>query len=43
MGDDHGAKSSTVACYSDLNFASLGLPFLAPANVQDVLITVFMA
>ena len=36
VGDDHGAKSSTVACYSDLNFASLGLPFLAPANVQDV-------
>lgn len=37
VGDDHGAKSSTVACYSDLNFASLGVPLLAPANVQDVL------
>ena len=37
VGDDHGAKSSTVACYSDLNFASLGMPLLAPSNVQDVL------
>tara|TARA_R110002073_G_scaffold22414_12_gene77497 strand:+ start:14762 stop:18226 length:3465 start_codon:yes stop_codon:yes gene_type:complete len=37
VGDDHGAKSSTVACYSDLNFASLGAPLLAPANAQDVL------
>ncbi|WP_164662172.1 indolepyruvate ferredoxin oxidoreductase family protein [Tropicibacter sp. Alg240-R139] len=37
VGDDHGAKSSTVACYSDLNFASLGMPLLAPANAQDVL------
>ncbi len=36
VGDDHGAKSSTLACYSDTNFAALGLPFLAPANVQDV-------
>ncbi|WP_319825956.1 indolepyruvate ferredoxin oxidoreductase family protein [Thalassovita sp.] len=37
VGDDHGAKSSTLACYSDLNFASLGIPLLAPANAQDVL------
>jgi len=37
VGDDHGAKSSTVACTSDMNFASLGIPLLAPANVQDVL------
>lgn len=37
VGDDHGAKSSTVACYSDTNFASLGIPLLAPANAQDVL------
>ena len=37
VGDDHGAKSSTLACYSDLNFASLGAPLLAPANAQDVL------
>ncbi|MFV0409307.1 MAG: indolepyruvate ferredoxin oxidoreductase family protein [Paracoccus sp. (in: a-proteobacteria)] len=37
VGDDHGAKSSTLACYSDLNFAALGAPLLAPANAQDVL------
>ncbi|MCV2888789.1 indolepyruvate ferredoxin oxidoreductase family protein [Ruegeria aquimaris] len=37
VGDDHGAKSSTVACCSDMNFASLGVPLLAPANAQDVL------
>ncbi len=37
VGDDHGAKSSTLACYSDLNFASLGMPLLAPSNAQDVL------
>ncbi|MCA0869870.1 indolepyruvate ferredoxin oxidoreductase family protein [Seohaeicola saemankumensis] len=37
VGDDHGAKSSTLACYSDLNFAALGMPLLAPANAQDVL------
>lgn len=37
VGDDHGAKSSTLACYSDLNFASAGIPLLAPANVQEVL------
>ena len=32
VGDDHGAKSSTLACYSDTSFASLGAPLLAPAN-----------
>ena len=37
VGDDHGAKSSSVACYSDYNFVSLGLPLLAPANAQEVL------
>lgn len=37
VGDDHGAKSSTLACYSDLNFASTGIPLLAPATAQDVL------
>jgi len=37
VGDDHGAKSSSVACYSDSNFASIGAPLLAPANAQDVL------
>ncbi len=37
VGDDHGAKSSTVACSSDGNFAALGMPLLAPANAQEVL------
>jgi indolepyruvate ferredoxin oxidoreductase len=37
VGDDHGAKSSTVACYSDYNFVSAGVPLLAPANAQEVL------
>lgn len=37
VGDDHGAKSSTLACYSDLNFASAGIPLLAPSNAQEVL------
>lgn len=37
VGDDHGAKSSTLACYSDGNFSSLGMPLLAPANAQEVL------
>ncbi|MCB1410048.1 MAG: indolepyruvate ferredoxin oxidoreductase family protein, partial [Rhodobacteraceae bacterium] len=37
VGDDHGAKSSTVACYSDYNFVSAGIPLFAPANAQEVL------
>ena len=37
LGDDHGAKSSTVACYSDLLFESLGSPLLYPASVQEIL------
>ncbi len=37
VGDDHGAKSSTLACYSDYNFVSAGMPLLAPANAQEVL------
>ncbi|MCC5858134.1 MAG: indolepyruvate ferredoxin oxidoreductase family protein [Ectothiorhodospiraceae bacterium] len=37
VGDDHGAKSSTLACYSDYNFVSAGMPLLAPANPQEVL------
>jgi indolepyruvate ferredoxin oxidoreductase len=36
-GDDHGAKSSTVACYSDILFESLGSPLLYPSNVQEIL------
>lgn len=37
VGDDHGAKSSTLACYSDYNFVSAGMALLAPANAQEVL------
>ena len=37
VGDDHGAKSSTLTCYSDFNFVSVGVPLLAPANAQEVL------
>ncbi len=37
IGDDHGAKSSTVACYSDNLFESLGSPLLYPSNVQEIL------
>ncbi len=36
-GDDHGAKSSTVANYSDLNFVANAIPLLAPSNAQEVL------
>jgi indolepyruvate ferredoxin oxidoreductase len=36
-GDDHGAKSSTLACYSDILFESLGIPLLYPSNVQEIL------
>ncbi len=36
-GDDHGAKSSTVACYSDILFESMGMPLLYPASVQEIL------
>ena len=37
VGDDHGAKSSTVACYSDILFESMGAPLLYPSNVQEIL------
>ena len=37
VGDDHGAKSSTLACYSDYNFVSAGIPFLSPSNTQEIL------
>jgi len=37
VGDDHGAKSSSVACFSDYNFVSAGIPLLYPANAQEVL------
>ena len=36
-GDDHGAKSSTVACYSDIVFESIGMPVLYPGSVQEIL------
>ena len=36
-GDDHGAKSSTVAHQSEHDFQSAGLPVLYPANVQEYL------
>ncbi|WP_341667414.1 indolepyruvate ferredoxin oxidoreductase family protein [Alcaligenes sp. SDU_A2] len=36
-GDDHGAKSSTVAHQSEHVFAAAGIPVLYPANVQEYL------
>jgi indolepyruvate ferredoxin oxidoreductase len=36
-GDDHGAKSSTVANFSDPLLVSLGIPVLYPANTQEIL------
>lgn len=36
-GDDHGAKSSTVAYQSEHNFISAGIPVLYPASVQEYL------
>ena len=36
-GDDHGAKSSTVAAQSDFVFQAVSIPVLAPATVQDYL------
>ncbi|MDV8001147.1 indolepyruvate ferredoxin oxidoreductase family protein [Rhodococcus sp. IEGM 1408] len=37
VGDDPGAKSSTVPCASELALADLYLPTLYPADPQDVL------
>ncbi|MFP5406447.1 MAG: indolepyruvate ferredoxin oxidoreductase family protein, partial [Gammaproteobacteria bacterium] len=34
-GDDHGAKSSTVAAQTDFIFQAVSMPVLAPATVQD--------
>jgi len=34
-GDDHGAKSSTVAAQTDFLFQAVSIPVLAPATVQD--------
>ena len=36
-GDDHGAKSSTVAHQSEHDLISAGIPVLYPANVQEYL------
>jgi indolepyruvate ferredoxin oxidoreductase len=36
-GDDHGAKSSTVANFSDPIFMAVGMPVLYPSNTQELL------
>lgn len=36
-GDDHGAKSSTVANFSDPVFIAIGMPILYPSNTQELL------
>ena len=36
-GDDHGAKSSTVANFSDAIFIAVGIPVLYPSNTQELL------
>jgi indolepyruvate ferredoxin oxidoreductase len=36
-GDDHSAKSSTMAAQTDHLFQAVGMPVLAPATLQDVL------
>ena len=36
-GDDHGAKSSTIAAQTDFIFKAVSMPVLAPATVQDYL------
>ncbi|MEN9314969.1 MAG: hypothetical protein RIS35_1362 [Pseudomonadota bacterium] len=36
-GDDHGAKSSTMAAQTDFIFKAVSIPILAPATVQDYL------
>ena len=35
-GDDHLAKSSTVACQSEFQFVDCEMPILNPADLQDV-------
>lgn len=36
-GDDHGAKSSTIANFSDQIFIAAGMPVLYPSNAQELL------
>jgi indolepyruvate ferredoxin oxidoreductase len=37
VGDDPAAKSSSVPCASEFTFADLAIPFLYPADSQDIL------
>lgn len=37
VGDDHGAKSSSLAHQSEHLMAAMGVPVLYPADVQDIL------
>ena len=37
VGDDHACKSSTLPSASEFSLRDLGVPILAPADVQDVL------
>lgn len=36
-GDDHGAKSSTAANFSDPSFIAVGMPVLYPSNTQELI------
>ena len=36
-GDDHAARSSSVAHQSEHQFSAAGIPVLAPAGIQDIL------
>ncbi len=36
-GDDHLAKSSTIACQSEFQFVDCEMPILNPADLQDVI------
>lgn len=36
-GDDHGCKSSTVPHQSDFSLYNVGIPFLFPGNVQEII------
>jgi indolepyruvate ferredoxin oxidoreductase len=36
-GDDHGAKSSSIANFSDEIFIATGIPVLYPSNTQDLI------
>ena len=36
-GDDHGAKSSTIANFSEQVFIATGMPVLYPSNTQELL------